>query len=222
VAVLNPKGEKDMTVASETARCEYIGNSVTVDFTIDFYFLIDADVRVVLYNSVTDTETELTETTHYTIVGAGEAAGGMLTMVTAPTSDETLTILRDLSYTQERDYIEHSTFPAESHEQALDRVTMLQQQLNEKFIRTIRFKPSASEKNIKMKPMVASSAVVTNETADGFEMGPTVNEISNAQTYANDAETAKIAAEIAAEQLEEWAQSNINNYANSPMIAPWL
>jgi hypothetical protein len=139
-----------MTISSETARNDYNGNDVTVEFAIEFYFLIDADIRAVLYNDVTDVETELEINTHYTLAGAGAAEGGTLTMVTAPTSDETLTILRDLAYTQEIDYVEHSNFPADSHERAIDKLTMLQQQINEKFSRTIRLAPSSILSDIKL------------------------------------------------------------------------
>ena len=105
-----------MTISNEVYRHDYSGNGATVLFTISFYFLVDAHIKAVLYNDVTDVETELTLTTHYTLTGAGELAGGELTMIAAPTSDETLTILRDVDLKQETDYVEGSSFPADDHE----------------------------------------------------------------------------------------------------------
>lgn len=127
-----------MTVVNENYRNDYAGNGTTVEFAVTFKFLINSDVKAVLYNDVTEVETELTETTHYTLAGAGVATGGTLTMVTAPTSNETLTFVRDLSFLQGTDYIEHGTFPAESHEEALDRLTMIAQQLQEALDRSIK------------------------------------------------------------------------------------
>jgi hypothetical protein len=114
-----------MTVSNEVYRHDFAGNGETVLFTIEFYFLVDAHIKAILYNSVTNVETELTLTTHYTLTGAGVPAGGELTMIITPTSDETLTILRNVDLKQEKNYIEGESFPAEDHETALDKVTMI-------------------------------------------------------------------------------------------------
>lgn len=126
-----------MTISNEIYRHDYAGNDSTVDFAISFYFLVDAHIKAILYNSVTDVETELTLTTHYTLTGAGVPAGGELTMIITPTSDETLTILRNVDLKQEKNYIEGESFPAEDHEEALDKLTMLIQQQQERVDRTL-------------------------------------------------------------------------------------
>lgn len=165
-----------MTISSETSRNSYAGNDVTVEFAVEFYFLINADIKVILYNSTADTETELTEVTHYTLVGAGEAAGGTLTMITAPASNEQLVILRDVPVTQERDYIEYSNFPAESHEQALDKLTMLVQQYLNKLERVIRFRETSSFTEIEFEDLVAGKILVVNGAGEGISMGGTYAE----------------------------------------------
>lgn len=159
-----------MTVASETSRNDYNGNDVTVEFAVDFYFFINADIKGILHNRVTDVETELTEITHYTLTGAGESAGGTLTMVIAPTSDETLTILRNLTYTQEMDYVEHTNFPADSHERAIDRLTMLQQQLTEAIGRTIKFKETSGEKDVEIDNLVGGKILAVDSMGTKIEM----------------------------------------------------
>lgn len=203
-----------MTVSSETKRNDYNGNDITVEFAVGFYFLINADVRAILYNTVTKVETVLTEVTHYTLTGAGNPAGGTLTMITAPTSDETLTFLRYVSETQETDYVDYSKFPAESHERALDKLTMLFQQKSEESDRTIRFKQSSAEVDVELEDLVANKVIIVNSTGDELEMGPSGNEISSAQTYAEAAQTAQTAAETAqtaaetAQTAAELAETN--------------
>ena len=120
-----------MTVSNETYRHDYSGNDVTVNFTISFYFLLEAHIEAILYNSVTQVETILTLTTHYTLVGEGVPAGGTLTMVTAPTSNETLTIIRNVDYKQETDLVENASYGAEILERAFDKLTMIVQQMQE-------------------------------------------------------------------------------------------
>ena len=70
----------------------------------------DAHIEVILYNSTTQVETILTLATHYTLVGAGVSAGGTLTMLTAPSSVETLTIIRNVDYKQEVDLVENASY----------------------------------------------------------------------------------------------------------------
>jgi len=83
-----------MTVSTTTARIAYAGNGSTTRFTIPFFFLADADLRV-LRRSALGTETALALTTHYIVSGAGNPAGGAVTLFTAPATGETLTIVRD-------------------------------------------------------------------------------------------------------------------------------
>lgn len=127
-----------MTVSNETYRHDYNGNDVTVDFPISFYFLVKAHIEAILYNSVTEIETSLILPTHYDLADAGNPAGGTLTMVTAPTSDETLTIIRNVDYKQETDLVENATYSAEVLERVFDKLTMLAQQMQEQMNRTIR------------------------------------------------------------------------------------
>lgn len=126
-----------MTVSSETSKILYAGNDSTTAFAVPFYFLANADLRVVLINDTTGIGTVQTETTHYTVAGAGNPAGGTVTMITAPATGETLLIKRDLDLKQETDYVPNDPFPAESHEEALDRLTMIAQQVDEKVDRAI-------------------------------------------------------------------------------------
>jgi len=126
-----------MTVSNEIYRHDYAGNDSTVLFAIGFYFLVDAHIKAILYNSVTDVETVLTLTTHYTLTGAGNVDGGELTMIVAPTSDESLTILRNVDLKQETNYVEGASFPAEDHEEGLDKLTMQMQQIQEQLDRLV-------------------------------------------------------------------------------------
>ncbi len=158
-----------MTIANENNRNAYSGNGSTTEFAVDFCFLVDADVRAILSTDATGVETELTLTTHYTLADAGEAAGGTLTMVTPPASGETLTILRGMTMTQGTDYVDNAAFPAETHEEALDRLTMLVQQLDEKIDRSFTLSPS-QDSDPEFPLLVADKGLVVNATGDGFEM----------------------------------------------------
>lgn len=126
-----------MTVSSTTTKVSYAGNGSTTAFSAPFYFILSSDLKVTL-RSATGTETVKTLTTNYTVSGAGVSSGGTVTMLVAPASGETLVIQRNVPLTQEVDYQANDPFPANTHEQALDKLTMETQQLSEALARSIK------------------------------------------------------------------------------------
>ena len=128
-----------MTVSTTTNRASYSGNGSTTAFAYGFKIFADADLTVIIRAS-TGAETTKTLSTHYNVSGAGNASGGNVTFTSGnvPASGETVVILRELTLTQGTDYVANDPFPAESHEDALDRLTMITQQLNESVGRSLK------------------------------------------------------------------------------------
>jgi hypothetical protein len=128
-----------MTVSSTTVKDSYSGNDSTTEFTYTFKIFADTDLQVIIRSS-TGTETVKTLTTHYTVAGAGDASGGSITFTggNTPASGETVVIRRNVPQTQAIDYIANDPFPAETHEEGLDRATMTIQQMQEELDRAIK------------------------------------------------------------------------------------
>ena len=126
-----------MTISTTTSRISYNGNGVTTVFSFPYRFLANGDL-VVLSVSAAGVETTKTLTTDYTLTGAGDDAGGSVTMLVAPASGTRLIIYRDTDIVQETDYISGDPFPAETHEQALDRLTMIAQEIGSDADRSIK------------------------------------------------------------------------------------
>ncbi len=131
-----------MTVSSDLNRISYAGNGTTTVFPVNYYFLENSHLQVILINSA-GVETIQTLTTNYTVTGAGNEAGGSVTMLVAPPVNITIVIQRDVPATQETDYLANDPFPAESHERALDKLTMLAQQNEREIGRALKI-PLAS------------------------------------------------------------------------------
>lgn len=74
----------------------------------------------------------------YTISGLDIPTGGNVTFLAQPTEDEIITIAREVEMTQEIDYQPYDPFPADVHEAALDKLTMVDQQIQEELDRAIR------------------------------------------------------------------------------------
>jgi len=126
-----------MTISSTTVKVSYSGNGSTTVFAYTFKILDDDEIQVIIRSS-TGTETVKTKTTDYTVSGVGSAGGGNITFVTAPTSTQTVVLRRLTTQTQETDYIANDPFPADSHEDALDRITMVAQEIQEELGRAIK------------------------------------------------------------------------------------
>ena len=133
-----------MTVSSSTSKITYNGNGSTTVFAYTFYILNNSDILVQLKNTSTGVITTPTITTDYTVSGAGTASGGNVTFLSAPAAGYTVILSRNMDYLQSTDYNEYDTFPASSHETALDKLTMEAQQLKEGLDRSLKFDAAVS------------------------------------------------------------------------------
>jgi len=118
-----------MTISSTANRTSTDGDGSAVNFSFPYLFFNQNDLTVILVDETTNVETTQTITTHYTVTGAGVAAGGTVIMGTAPTTNQKLVIQREEQYTQTLDLVENDPFPSDLVEQQFDTLTMLTQQL---------------------------------------------------------------------------------------------
>lgn len=126
-----------MTISTQDSKVNYQGNGQTTVFQIPFPFLENEQI----YVQKKDAEGNLinyTYGTDYTVTGAGEENGGSVTLNVAPEQGSTISIYRDVPLTQEVDYRENEIFPAETHEEALDKLTMEVQQIQEQLDRSVK------------------------------------------------------------------------------------
>lgn len=132
-----------MTIPSEVNRSgPYTGNGVTTIFNYGFR-IIDADhIMVILAQA--GAETVLVAETDYIVSNVGEPGGGQVDLTVAPTADQTVTIIRDVPFTQETDLENQGPYFAQTIEDALDLSAMRDQQLQEQVNRSMKVPASAS------------------------------------------------------------------------------
>lgn len=126
-----------MTVSTDLIKVSYSGDDSTTVFAYTFK-VFDEDDLVVIIRDANGVETTKTITTDYTVSGVGNANGGNVTMLTAPASTETLLILREQPITQGLDLVPNDPFPADSIEEALDKLVFMMQQQAEELDRCIK------------------------------------------------------------------------------------
>ena len=135
-----------MTVTNTNRDAKYTGTGANTALPTTFTFIDSDDVQVISRVTATGADTTLTEGVHYNVTG-GDYATGTVTPIDGATdfpSTVTWTLKRVTDRTQQTDYVENDAFPAESHEQALDKLTYLQQEASEDADRALKFRSTES------------------------------------------------------------------------------
>jgi hypothetical protein len=120
-----------MTVSTTTAEANYQGDGASTVLAVPFYFLANAHLLVQQINTTVtpQTITTLALGSGYTVNGAGVESGGSITLATPAAIGIDTYITRNVPATQLIHYVPNDEFPAATHEQALDQLTMLCQQI---------------------------------------------------------------------------------------------
>ena len=214
-----------MTISTTSIKNTYTGNNSTATFNYTFKIFANSDLQVIIRNA-SGVETVKTITTHYTVAGAGNNSGGSITFTSGniPTNTETVVIRRILPQTQSIDYIANDPFPAESHEEGLDRAMMTIQQVQEELDRSLKVSRTAtlntaeitadasaragkllgfSADGNSLDATIDGSGVATNATAAANSATAAATSASAAATSATAAENAKNAAEAALDTFDD-------------------
>lgn len=141
-----------MTVSTTIIKNSHSANGTQHSFAYGFKIFADGDLDVIIRSS-TGAETVKQLNTDYIVTNAGNDSGGNVLFKfntgtssdahfsssdKRPQSGETVILRRGLDITQSTDYVANDPFPAESHEEALDRLTLISQELQESLDRSIK------------------------------------------------------------------------------------
>lgn len=199
-----------MSISLEAWRVDYIGNGTQSVFSYAFKIFLESDLKVTVRNTTSGVETELTLTTDYTVSGEGETNGGNVTLVDAGQAwldgdgdldtGYVMTIKRAPNLKQETDIRNQGNYFPEVVEDQFDRQVLIDQKQQEEIDRSIKLPETQTDADFDPSLPTdfagqADKALVTNSSGDGFETGPTTDEIANAQAYSIDADEHKQTAE---------------------------
>lgn len=135
-----------MTVStSSIISGPYAGNDIASTFS--YTFRIELDSQVEVYEKVGAADPVLlTLTTHYTVAGVGDDSGGIITRVAgALPSGSTWYIRANYAETQGVAFSSQGGFFPNIHEDVVDKLTFLTQQLQDKSDRSIKISDGDSE-----------------------------------------------------------------------------
>lgn len=121
-----------MTIQTTSTKVQYGADGLTNDFPFGFETLSAATIEV-YENGVLSTAAIVITLNQFQFA----SPGGNVNIIPAPLATVTVTIRRVNDLTQLRDYVTGGSFPAESHEEALDVLTATAQQLKEEIDRKL-------------------------------------------------------------------------------------
>ncbi|CAM5776269.1 hypothetical protein LMIY3S_05443 [Labrys miyagiensis] len=119
-----------MTISSYDNRRSYAGNGSTFAFAFPPPFFASTDLVVQVQAADGSASTKILGV-DYTVSGAGNPAGGTVTMLVPPAAGTTLILYRDVPLTQPVALLDGGPLPAATLNGMFDRVTMWGQRLKE-------------------------------------------------------------------------------------------
>jgi hypothetical protein len=120
-----------MTISTTNTRNDYTGNGATVTFPYTFKVFANTELRV-LVDGVLQTLT-----THYTVTGVGDDAGGNVVFGTAPANGATVAVLATIALTQTTDLVNETGFFQDRMEDRFDRLCRADQLAAEELSRAL-------------------------------------------------------------------------------------
>jgi len=116
-----------MTLSTNESKQQYNGDDSQTIFPYEFKIFDEDELNVELRLANGTIDDQVLNTDFTTTTSSGDYRGNIV-MIVPPATDETLTVYRLVDLLQETDYVENDPFKAETHEDALDKLTMQNQQ----------------------------------------------------------------------------------------------
>ena len=160
-----------MTTSDNNRSFRYEGNGVTDTFSFPSRIFTTGDIVVEIITRATDVLVEtLTISTDYTVTITGDETASVQVTNAAkiPSTLQDIQLRSSLAKTQTVDLPSGTVFPAKSVEDALDRVTVIVQEVSEDINRSVKLSSSSSLSNIVLPNPVASEVIGWNAAADNL------------------------------------------------------
>lgn len=154
-------------ITTSTRRHDLVGTGSAGPFTYQFLIQDKSYLQVWVNGALKTVDT------HYTVAGVGTESGGTVTFTTGnePAVNAEIILLGAEPYTQTSDYTDAGSFPAASHEEALDKLTRLATQILEITTRVpvLSVANHYNKSALSMGALVAGQYLRANPTEDGVE-----------------------------------------------------
>lgn len=208
-----------MTISSTTRQAgPFTGNDVTVTFAFTFKVFSASDLQLVRTNTSTGVSSTLTITTDYTVTlnaDQNSAPGGSVTLVNALVTGYTLIVTSDISALQSTDLTNQGGFYPQVITNALDKLTILVQQIIGKVGRSLNFPIQDTNYNptLPAKAQRVGRVLAFDGTTGDPTPGPTIADVQTVSAASTSIKT--VADNIASVNTDAASITSINTTAGS-------
>lgn len=205
-----------MTVQTEIKRVVQVGTGATRTFYFNATVQGLDDLKVFTVNSAGVQALQVrggAGTYDYTVLINAATKFATITLNNNLASGFKIVILRGTPIVQQVDYVEGDPFQAETHEGALDRLTIIATQLQEQLDRSLQVVETSTVTNIRVDEFIAERVLTVDPTGTKVAMGPSTADISNASTNAATAVAAASSASSSASTASSAAASALATLA---------
>lgn len=208
-----------MTISSTSRTAgPFTGNDVTTTFAFTFKVFAASDLQLVRTNTSTGVSTTLTITADYTVTLNSEqnsAPGGSITLTSPLASGYTLIITSDIAALQATDLTNQGGFYPQVITNALDKLTILVQQILNKVGRSLNFPIQDTNYNptLPAKAQRVGRVLAFHETTGDPTPGPTIADVGTVAGASADIHT--VATNIADVNTVAGDIANVNTVGGS-------
>lgn len=197
-------------ISDVTPRVQYTANGSQTVFTFPFPIFQDADLAVYIDDAVQ------TVSADFTVLGAGDSAGGTVTFLTAPSDGATVTVLRSIAIERTTDFQDSGEFRAKVINDELDTIVASTQELRDGLSRTLRLSGTDVAATLVLPDKSARSSKVLafdaggNVTVSNDDLGEMEGAASNAAAASASAASAAASATDAAASAVDASASAVD------------
>lgn len=175
-------------------------------FAFDFLIYEKSHLKAIFTELATGIETDLVYPTDFSVTAIDLPGGSDITLLAIITAvGDTVTIYRDIPVERLADYQASGDFFAETINRELDLQTMRMQELRRDINLSVRV-GVGGDATIPLPAPEANKVLIGNAAADGYDNGPTADEITNAQSYAIAAAASETNASASENKAADWAE----------------
>lgn len=206
-----------MTISSTTRTAgPFSGNNVTTTFAFAFKVFQASDLQLVRTLTSTGVSTTLTITTDYTVslnADQNSAPGGSVTLTSALATGYTLIVTSDIAALQATDLTNQGGFYPQVITNALDKLTILTQQILGKVGRSLNFpiQDTGYNPTLPAKAQRVGRVLAFDETTGDPAAGPTIADVQTVSAAST--AIATVATNIASVNTDATNITNINTVA---------
>lgn len=199
-----------MTVQTEIKRVVQVGTGATKTFYFNATVQGLDDLKVYTVNASGNQTLQVRGgggTYDYTLTINAATKFATATLNNNLAAGYKVVILRGTPITQVVDYVEGDPFPAETHESALDKLTIIATQLQEQLDRSLQVVETSTVTGIRVAELQATKVLAVNAAGTAIEMGPSVSDVASASANAAAAVAAAASASSSASSASSSAAS---------------